>query len=93
MSDAQTTEIGYAFYLGPVRDAAHDEILLSIAHWLNENKFSCTYSIVDGRAIFDTAPHNPESWADIELFSKDGFAFYAAEHIIYNLGRALGDKQ
>lgn len=89
---ATRPEISYAFYLGPVRDAAHDEQLLAVAHWLDQNKFACTYSIVEGRAVFDTSPHEPEHWADKDMFSRDGFAIYAAEHIIYNLSRALGDK-
>lgn len=89
---ATKPDISYSFYLGTVRDAEHDEQLQALAHWLDQNKFACTYSIVEGRAVFDTSPHEPEHWANIDLFSRNGFAFYAAEHIIYNLGRALGDK-
>lgn len=83
---------GFSFYLGRVRDSDHEQQLLAIAHWLEQNKFSCTLSVIEGRANFDVCPHNPDDWKDRELFSKDGFVLYAAEHIIYNLSRALGER-
>ena len=84
----------FTFYLGRVRDAAHDEELLEIARWLDQNKFSCTYSIVEGRAMFDVEPHDEDkdAWAKYPLFSKEGFVLYASEYIIHGLSRALGER-
>lgn len=85
-------EISCNFYLGIVRSPEHNQRLCAIAHWLDQNKFSCTYSQVAERAMFDVSPHDPKEWESRELFSKDGFAFYAAEHLIHALGRELGEK-
>lgn len=88
----QPQQFDFSFYLGIARNPEHSRQLQELAHWLDQNKFSCTYSEVEGRAIFEVCPHNPDDWKDRALFSKDGFVLYAAEHIIYNLSRALGEK-
>ena len=82
----------FSFYLGIVRNPEHEKQLVELAHWLDQNKFCCTFSVVEGRANFDVCPHNPDDWKDRELFSKNGFVLYASEHIIYNLSRALGER-
>jgi hypothetical protein len=91
---SQKPEEDFTFYLGTVRDEAHNAELVEIARWLDENKFSCTYSVVEGRALFDVAPHDEDKdeWARRFLFSREGFVLYASEYIIHGLSRALGEK-
>jgi hypothetical protein len=91
---APQSETDFTFYLGQVRDAAHDEELQEIARWLDHNKFSCTYSIVDGRALFDVCPHPEDGnvWKKYPPHSRDGFVMYAAEYLIHGLSRALGER-
>jgi len=35
------------FLLGKAENPKHIEILEELAHWLDQNKFSCTFSIVE----------------------------------------------
>lgn len=86
--------LDFTFYLGQIRGAAHDEELQEIARWLDQNKFSCTYSIVEGRAMFNVEPHDEDkdAWAKQPLYSKEGFVLYASEYIIHGLSRALGER-
>lgn len=84
--------LGFTFYLGRIRNSAHDAELQEVARWLDANKFSCTYSVIDGGAIFDVEPYASAKaeWAKHPPFSKDGFVLYASEYIIHCLSRALG---
>lgn len=77
-------EPNFSFLLGRIKHPEHEARLLNIAQHLDANKFSCTLSIISGEAMFDVAPHYPESWpSDID------FRLYAAEHIIHTLGKSL----
>ena len=75
------------FYLGRVQSDAHMNLLAEIGAWLDMNKFVCTFSVVEGRAMFDVEPHQPP---DHKIMTPDQFKFYAAEHVIHQLSRALG---
>jgi len=72
------------FYLGLVRGSEHEEKLLNIAYWLDQNKFSTTACIVDGRMMLDVEPHGETP------MTADEFKFYAAEIIIHALAKELG---
>jgi hypothetical protein len=74
----------FTFLLGRVENAAHENRLLEVAHRLEANKFSCLFSIVDGMAMFDVMPHDPDAWPP-----DSDFRIYAAEHIIHVLGKSL----
>ncbi|NDC55383.1 MAG: hypothetical protein EBZ69_00900 [Alphaproteobacteria bacterium] len=76
-----------SFYLGRVQNDAHTNLLAEIAAWLDTNKFSCTFSIVEGRLLFEIEPFQPP---DHRIMTPPEFKFYAAEHVINQLSRTLG---
>ena len=84
---SQELKLSFSFHLGRVTSPAHQQRLLDVAHWLDQNKFSCTFSVIEGVGLFDISPHNPE---DYTFLTFDEFRLYAAEHVIHNLARALG---
>lgn len=72
------------FLLGRIKNELHEKRLLDVAHWLEQNKFSCTMSIVNGLARFDiTSKHG---WQN-----DDAFGMYAAELVIAALANKLSD--
>lgn len=46
--------------LGRVRSEAQLDRLTEVGYWLDQNKFSCTLSVVDGVAMFDIEPHEDQ---------------------------------
>lgn len=72
-----------SFYLGLVASLEHERRLLEVAHWLEQNKFSTTVSIVDGRMMWDVEPYTETP------MTEDEFRLYAAEHIIHALSHRL----
>ncbi len=78
--------VTYSFLFGRVRSRDHENALLEVAHWLDKNKFSTTYSTKHGFAMFDvSAPAKDFDGPDIESFKE-----YSAQMLIYALSRALG---
>lgn len=75
------------FLLGRVQDEAHMERLAEVAARLDQNKFSCTFSVRENLACFDICPHAPYTTADYE-----NFTLYAAELTMAELAKALGRK-
>lgn len=43
----------YTIKLCRVKNKDHEEKLIEVAKWLDDNKFSCSFSIIDGIAYFD----------------------------------------
>lgn len=76
----------YTFYLGFVRSYGHEQKLIELAHWLDQNKFSTTLSIIDGRAQMDVSPYSDTP------MTEDEFKFYAAELTIHALVKRLGES-
>ena len=76
----------YNFYLGLVRNPEHEQKLIELAVWLDQNKFSTTLSIINGRAQIDVSPHSETP------MSEDEFKFYAAELLIHALVKRLGES-
>lgn len=74
-----------SFYLGRVVGPDHEQRLRDVAHWLEQNKFATTVSIVDGRMLWDIDPHSDTPMSDEE------FRIYAAEHIIHSLSHRMRD--
>ena len=72
----------FSFLLGRVTGPQHEVRLLTVAQYLDINKFSCAFSMIDGMAMFDVTP--PEEWPP-----DSDFRIYAAEHIIHALGKSL----
>ena len=75
------------FYLGRVRSAAHLERLTNVAAYLDNNKFSCTLSVVEGAAMFDICPHDPAAAQRYD--SPEKFRLYAAELTMHALAKEL----
>lgn len=74
----------FSFLLGRTKSPAHEARLLAVAQHLDDNKFSCTFSVSDGMAMLTVTPHAPEEWPP-----DSDFQIYAAEHIINALGKSL----
>lgn len=66
-----------SIYLGIVRSSDHSLRLAEVAAWLDTNKFSCTLSVVDGRATLDIT--------DDRDMSQQDFEKYAMEIVIHTL--------
>lgn len=76
------------FLLGRVKDDAHMQRLAEVASWLDQNKFSCTFSVRGELGCFDITPHKPHTAAEY-----DNFPLYAAELAIVALAKALGEDR
>ena len=74
------------FILGRIQNELHEKRLLDVAHWLDQNKFSCTMSIVNGLARFDITPKH--GWRNYNAFER-----YAAELVIVALANKLSDDE
>lgn len=70
--------------LGRVQNPQHEQRLLDVAHWLDQNKFSCTMSIVNGLAQYDITSN--QDWHNDEKFTE-----YALELVIAALSRKLSE--
>ena len=70
--------------LGQIRNPQHEQRLLDVAHWLDQNKFSCTMSIVNNLARYDIT-------SDPDWSSNEKFIEYALEMAIYALSRKLSE--
>lgn len=76
----------YSFLIGRVKDQDHENKLIEVAHWLEKNKFSCLFTIIDGLAYFTVDPDKPSDWE-----SENEFKFHAAEIIITALSKKLAN--
>ena len=74
----------FSFLLGRVQNPEHETRLQDIAATLDANKFSCTFSVVEGMALLDVTPYNADLWP-----SPAEFHLYAAERIIHKLAKSL----
>lgn len=73
------------FLLGKAENPKHIEILEELAYWLDQNKFSCTFSIVERFAMFDVEP-----WPENKQHYKNNeFKDYASEIIIHQLNKTI----
>jgi hypothetical protein len=79
-------EHSYCFLLGRVKNEKHRDKLSEIAYWLDQNKFACTFSVVEGVGRFDICPHDVEAYKD---WTVEEFRLYAAELIIAALSKGL----
>jgi hypothetical protein len=70
-------------YLGILRGEKHMERLSEVAAWLDQNKFSCTFSVVDNRAMMDIDAPESSGW------TKDDFEKYVMEIVIHSLVRHM----
>ena len=69
--------------LGRVRSDAQLERFKEVGYWLDQNKFSCTLSVVNGEAMFDICPH--ASMKDYANWTYDKYRLYVAELVIHAL--------
>lgn len=74
-----------AFLLGKAENPKHIEALEDLACWLDQNKFSCTFSIRERFAIFDVEPW-PENK---DHYKGSEFKEYASEIIIHQLNKTI----
>jgi hypothetical protein len=65
--------------IGIVRSPDHLNKLEEIAAWLDQNKFSCTLSVVDNRATLDI------TGGDESVQTKEEFDKYVMEIVIHTL--------
>ena len=75
--------MGTSVYLGIVRGPEHLHKLSEVAAWLDQNKFSCTLSVVDGRAMLDITSDNSN-------LGECEFGQYAMEIVIHTLVKHMG---
>jgi hypothetical protein len=73
------------FYLGKLKNEKHLIVLQDLAYELDQSKFSCTLSVINGGILLDIDPYPEQA----EEFSTAEFKFYAAEHIIHKLNKKL----
>lgn len=71
------------FLLGKPINEENELKLAEIAANLDANKFSCTFSIINGCAMFDCTPYNKKDW------KRKEFQIYAAEIIISKLAKCV----
>lgn len=71
--------------LGPVVSDGHMQKLVTVATWLDQNKFPCTFSMCDGIARLDVCqdPNGPTDW------TWDTFRFYVLDTVICALAAHL----
>ena len=77
------SDISCSFLLGLVDSPEHESRLLAVAYWLDQNKFSTTFSVIDGRALLDITPDGETP------MTADEFRLYAAELVIHALCHQL----
>lgn len=87
MNDDACFEHDCCFLLGSVKNEKHLNRLSEIGYWLNQNKFSCTFSVVEGIGRFDICPNDPEEYKD---WTIEEFRLYAAELVIAAFSKGLG---
>jgi hypothetical protein len=73
--------------LGRVRNDAQLDRLKEVGYWLDQNKFSCTLSVIDGVAMFDIEPH--EDQKQLINWPYDEYRLYVAELVIHALAVEL----
>jgi hypothetical protein len=69
--------------LGRVRNNAQLDRLTEVGYWLDQNKFSCTLSVVDGVAMFDIDP--PEDQKELINWTYAEWRLYVMELVIHAL--------
>lgn len=79
-------DFSFSFLLGRVQSQEHEARLQIVAQHLDANKFSTTFSVVNGMAVLDVSPYSAGGWPDAAAFR-----LYAAEHVIHCLARRLAD--
>lgn len=72
--------------LGRVRSNAQLDRLQEVGYWLDQNKFSCTLSVVAGMAMFDISPTDP---TEVTKETYDAYRLYVAEIVIHTLCKEL----
>lgn len=76
--------------LGKIENSQHEQRLLEVAHWLDQNKFSCTMVIVDGLAHYDISSHKDQLFS-VSLLNISNFKEYAFKTVIKALSRKLSE--
>lgn len=91
MSDKESPTLRCLFMLGRPHSEEHLQKLAEVAGWLEQNKFSCTFSMREGVAFFEIEPWDKNDWPEENKFSGVEFYLYASEIVIHSLAKKIGE--
>ena len=78
--------------LGKIQNSQHEQRLLEVAYWLDQNKFSCTMAIVDGLVYYDITRYKDQPLSvSLLKINNENFKEYAFKTLIKALSRKLSE--